>query len=805
MALYQSEAEIGASNPDRLRDGPPKEAPEALYGDDYSDLGALLTASPERAAAIVSRKWKAQDEIMNQRLVRWRVNRMRRQGVPNVFAITSNGGVWSVWVSPKFKGPEVTPRPNVIADADRSFVSFLLADPPAPQVDPPSGEDEDTEAAEIATRILIEQEGEAGLRRTQKVRHALDVACDHGSGFEHFYVEPQAVRIPIRIKAGFDHTTGGRATYVGANGDPGDSLADPQTGMPWPSFERRYVKADGTLTDDEDQAATKWGPKLCSEILTGRNVRLLPHTATDVWDASGIMLASFDTRGTLKSRYRGEDGESLLDAIPEEMWEKILRYRPDQKLDILPTGYTRKDLEPTEDKDETLVFWQILYHAVCPEYPQGAYVVVLGDAWAIVQEPWTAQVKGGESERTLDLLLPVTQYAQFAEGGDDPYRVGLTQLVGGLGEGMAALWAMVWDNAEKIAKRKIFIDTTSNLKPHQLAQPGHSIIPIRNGSAPSYEEIPPLPAEIPDLMERVQAAIDNTAGLNDTTNGLENENVQSGRQAYAIIGQAHGRVSEIAQNVEAGYVRGCRIEMQLLAAHFEDEQVVSWKGEGEYRTAYWRGADLSSDHDIILNPATLSMMTPAAKEGLMRDYYSLELFPAYEMREMARTNVGSRIGMEDNKHLLRVRGQCAQYMQGPPKGWQPETVDPMTGAPKADDLLSSLWFPVRADEVPENAIVRLTELCKVQAGRKHLAFPPTWRAGLDGEVERMWAIVYPPQVFQQPGVPHPAQSAPQQEAPQPVAQTPLPAGMGGELSQPVTQEVQRDAFAPQIAPLAVMA
>lgn len=798
MAPYQSESAIGAANPDRLRDGPPQDEAPPLYGDDYSDLGALLTASPQKAAEIVSRKWKAQDDIMQPRLVRWRVNRFRRQGVPNVFAIISDAGKWSLWVSPSFKGPETTPRPNVVADADRSFVSFLLADPPAPQVEPPSGEDDDVESAEIATRILIEQEGEAGLRRTQKVRQALDTACDHGSGFEHFYVEPQAVRIPLRIKAGFDPVTGTRATYVGADGDPGDSLVNPATAMPWPRFERRFVKPDGTLTDDEDTAATKWGPKLCSEILTGRNVRLLPHTAPDVWSATGVMLANFDTWGSLKNRYRGEDGKSLLDAIPEEIQEKVRRYRPEQKLDILPTGYTAKDLEQSKDKEETLVFWQTLYHVACPEYPKGAYVVVLGDAWAIVQQPWTAQVKAGESERTLDLMLPVTQYAQFAEGGDDPYRIGLTQLVGGLGEGTAALWAIVWDNAERIRKRRIFVSTESNLKPHQLAQPGHSIIPIRNGSKPSYEEIPPLPAEIPALMERVQEAINNTAGLNDTTAGLENENVQSGRQAYAIIGQAHGRVSEVAQNVEAGYVRGCRIEMQLLAAHFEDEQVVSWKGDGEYRTAYWRGADLASNHDVILNPGSLSMMTPAAKEGLLRDYYGMAMFPAYELREMVRSNVGSRIGLEDNPHLLRVRGQIAQYRQGPPEGWAPDTVDQMTGLPKADDLLASLWFPVKADEAPENAPMRLAELMKAQASKKHLAFPPTWRAGLDGEVERMWAFAYPQQV-QAP------QSGQQQAAPaevQPaVSVTPLPGGMGAEMPAPVSAEVQQDAFAPQIAPM----
>jgi hypothetical protein len=810
MATYQADAAVEAANPDRLTDGPPDET-QALYGDDYSDLGDLLTKSPQQAAKIVSKKWRAQDELMRYRLVRWEVNRLRRQGAKNVFAILENGRPIR-WVPPKFNGPDTSRSPNVIADADRAFVSFLLADPPAPLVDPSSGDDEDVEAAQVATRILIDAEGEAGLRRTQKVRMALDFACDHGSAFEHFFVEPQGGgKVPIRIKAGYDPVTGQRATHVGPNGDPGDSLANPTTGMPWPEWQRRYVAPDGTLTDDENRAATKWAPRLASEILTGRNTRLLPHTATDVWGADGILLAGFETWGRLRQKHRGEDGRSLLDGLSEETREKVRKYRPQHMLDILPTGYTKKDLDQTEDKDETLVFWMTLYHRATPEYAKGCHVVVLGDEWAIVQQPWTATVGGGGSAddpgREVDLLLPVTQYAQYAEGSDDPYRVGLTQILGGLGEGHASLYALVWDYAAKYANRKTFLPVESNVRPHHLKQPGMEILPIRNGAVPVEQTVPPLAKEIPDLIQAVEAAIQKAGGIPDTALGEESADVQSGRHAYAIIGQAHGRVSEVAQNVEAGYARGCRIELQLLSVHMEDEQVVSWKDGGEYRTAYWRGTDLSTTLDVRVNPATMTMLTPSAKEMLVRDYNTMGIFQPHEARELLRTNVGTRVGLEDNKHLLRVRGQIAQYLQGPPKTWMPAQpqVDPTTGQQlpaQPDPVLASLWYPVPADELPDVAPLRLYELGKAMASPKHLSFAPEWRAGLDGEFARMRMIVYPPQSMAAP----PAQQTAPGQAPEGLnaAVTPLPQGMGA-APPGITTEIQADAMQPQLSQLAAVA
>ena len=67
----------------------------------------------------------------------------------------------------------------------------------------------------------------------------------------------------------------------------------PPTPQPWPEFEDRYVARDGSLVDDEAKAATRWAPGLKREILTGRNLRFLPHTAEDIWDADGVVLGRF--------------------------------------------------------------------------------------------------------------------------------------------------------------------------------------------------------------------------------------------------------------------------------------------------------------------------------------------------------------------------------------------------------------------------------------------------------------------------------------------------------------------------------
>lgn len=774
MPFTEYDLQSDAANPDRVRDGPPtEEAP--LYGEQDEKPGLVLRLPKDRAAAWVVRKWDSRSEGMRRNLVFWEVNRLRRLGIKNARARYYDGK-WVRWMPKSADGPDALPTPNVVADICRKFVAFLWSDPPAPDVQSPSGDDDDTEAAQTATRILESEQGESGLRTAMKGRRALDKACDHGSGFEYLYVEPRRQRVPVRIKAGYapeQKDAAGqvvapprRATYVGAQGDPGDSLLDPQTGMPWPVYERRYVRPDGALTDHEAEAAVKWGPKLVSRVYTGRNVRFFPHTATDVWEATGFILSDFITWGEAKRRW------PEVAKLDDEKQAKIRTFRAIKDVEhVRGDSLSKRDMSNTDDRDETLVLWQAYYHIDTEEYPGGCHVETVGGCWAVVQEKWEATV--GESGpdtpgRTIGLELPITQYGQFAEGSDDLYRVGLSQLVGGLSELDAAVWSIVLTHIDKVASRRTFLPMHSNVKPHQLANRGLTYIPITEGGEPKYEEVPDLPNEITNLLVTVRDAINNTSGLQQTAQGLESADVKSGRHAYAIIGQVYGAISEVVQNTEAGYTRASRITLQLLAAFFDDEQVVTWKDNGEHRTDYWRGSDLASMRDVQLRPGTLSMMTPAAKEMQVRDYAQMGLFQGYELKELIRSNAGARIGLEENRHLLRVQRQIAEYLKGPPEGWAPpqpgvQTVmvqGPMgpvpqqqQTAPPPDPYVTANWQPIPADDLPDVALMRQYELAKAMASKRHLTFDPVWRAGLDAEFRRAGDTVR-------------AAYSPKQEAPQ---------------------------------------
>lgn len=756
-------------NPDRLRDGPDSDAP--LYGEQDAEPGALLRMPREDAAEWVAKKWNSRSEAMRRSLVLWEVNRLRRAGFRNVRAKYVDGR-WARWMpkSASADGPDALPTPNVVADIDRKFVAFLCSDPPAPDVLPPSGDDDDVEASQTATRILEDAQGEAGLRTTQKLRRALDKACDHGSGFEYLYVEPRRQRVPVRIKSGFapeqKDAQGqivapmARATHVGAEGDPGDSLLNPATGMAWPSWERRWVRPDGTLTDKEHEAAQTWGPKLLSRVYTGRNLRLFPHTATDVWEATGFVLTDYLTWGECKRRW------PEIRQLDEETQSEIRSYRGIKDIEhVRGDSLARKDTESHEDRDETLIVWQAYYHQDSEEYPGGCHVEALGGKYAVIQEPWQRTVEG----RDVALELPISQYAMFAEGSDDLYRTGLSQLVGSLSELDAAVWSIVLTHLDRVASRKTFLPLGSNVKAHQLANRGLTYIPITEGGEPKYEDVPNLPPEIAELLATVKDAINNASGLQQTAQGLESADVKSGRHAYAIIGQVYGAISEVVQNTENGYIRSSRIAMQLLATHFADEQVVAYKDNGQHRTDYWRGSDLASMRDIAVRPGTMTMQTPAAKEMQARDYHTMNLFSPYEFKDIIRRNAGARIGLEEDRHLLRARGQIADYLKGPPDGWQPPEPQPETQyvqtpqgleartinrAPAPDPYVGALWEGILADDMPAVAEMRMQELAKTMAGKRHLSFHPVWRAGLETEFKRaaqaVRAAADPPQQTQKP-------------------------------------------------------
>ena len=225
----------------------------------------------------------------------------------------------------------------------------------------------------------------------------------------------------------------------------------------------RYVRKDGTLTDEPKEARRKWLPKLQREILTGKHVRFIPQQVRDVEDADGMMVGAMVPYGTVKHIF-----PEIL-KLSEERRKEIVTARPHHARDLLPIG--RQDRTSEELNDDNLVFVLTRYHRSTPDYSRGAHLIALGEDFLAHDDTWW------DEENDLPLDIPIDQFKQFDEE-DNPYGLGLMELLGSANEIRAQILGTLLEYMAKFSNRKVFVPMMSTLQAQQLQSPTATYIPI---------------------------------------------------------------------------------------------------------------------------------------------------------------------------------------------------------------------------------------------------------------------------------------------------------------------------------------
>lgn len=767
---------------DELYESEPDE--KQAYGDPKPKSGELLTKKDAKAAKYALAQWEAKNDLLRKTEARWEVNELRRQGWKNVqLRRETDDNSWFPWMPPHLENrPDSSSAMNKAATLCRRFGAMMFADPPGPQCMPATGEEEDRDAAEFSTRALENIQSEGRLNEGKAARIAFDRGSTYGSGFILYYVHPTAGgRMPVQISARPQARTVDEALLD----------ADPETGEPWTELTERYVTEDGTLTDEPNEAAERNVPDLKREVLTGRNVRMIPHTAEDIWQADGVQIATFKTWGELRRTFPDK-----LNGLSEEDQSALFGWKP-KRYKALATLDERRTLDqPPDDDDEKLVFCLTTYYTNCDDYPKGAYAITLADRVTCVQQEWTEEDGAG---REITLMLPLTQYKQWTEGSPDPYGFGMMDLVGEGNEIRAHMINAFRDHVDRQLNRKVFLPLTSMLQPKDFRLPGNTPIYINPGGEPKYEEIPSFPNDGQKLISMTSDEMEEAPGLGKVAQGLESSQVQSGRHAQAIISQVHSGLSDIRQNIEDAYVRSCRIQLQLIRVFFDAPQRIGWVGEdGAFKERRWSNTDLRNTWDVKLKPGTLTMLAPIQKAALAQQYAQMGTITQEDLAEITASEVGGTIGLQDDPFRMRIRRQIAKWLEGPPDNWQPEMadqpsigpdgqpiVDPQTGQPQMeqvqvpDPVLLGIFRQIPADELPYIARTRLREISKAMMRVDYSMQTEQWQFGLIAEFGRM-KMAQEQVPGQQVGQPPNQQQSPAQQTDGPMAppDTPVPQEIG---------------------------
>ncbi len=707
---------------------------------DEADLLALAQAEPDKCAKKIQATWdQAKQHPTNQkREAQWKVNDLRRRGIPNVrLQKSENENVYTVWVPPG--AAQAAPVVNEAATLCRKLTANLWADPPAPNVLPSSGDDDDRDSASLAERALIDLSGEGGINDIRKGRRAFDRAHVTGSGFIWYDVDPagggmgpQAVQASPQAATLDDALTAGAPYTMRFVTDEQDYQPPPipqvqgvdPLGQPIVQQVQPPPRKARLLVDDPAKATQVPLPKLSSEVMKAQHIVMLPGSTDDITEAYGVIKGTFVPYGKFKRQFA-----DYVAGLSDDAKAKLFTVKPAKTEGLYPAGAKGADAEQGDNR----FVWVMCYvNEAGGAMPKGAYIVVAGGGIAYAA-PWSRPVNG----RDVPLDLPVTQYALWDEGRDDPYKVGTMEIVGPGNEVRTAQIGGLLTHLDRFNNRKVFYPSNSMLQPKQIQLSTGTYIPMNpGGGAPVHETIPPYPAESMEVFTITRDEMENSVAMTGVAQGLDSPNVQSGRHAYQVVAQAHAGLSELKQNIEIAYCRGCRIQLQLIRAFYTKPQLLKWSTEdGQHREKWFTGTDLGDNVDVQLAPGTLTMMTPAAKMALAVEWNQEMpgILSGDQIKRSLFRGIGTTLGIEDDPTALRIRRQLSDWADGP--GQNPQALQQKG---------PQIWQPVPSDETPAIAQVRYQEIAQFMQSVKYLRWPPEWRQFVDQEFQHMQQILAPP-------------------------------------------------------------
>lgn len=617
---------------------------------------------------------------------------------------------------------------------------------------------------------------------------------------------------------------------------PADPAADPSA----VELVKRFVMPDGALSKSAVGARMVWRPGLVTKRLNGKQLRFVPETATGIDDALGVVITTVMSLGEVASMFPRTDDEGQERELTLEEQTALVEWRPVDLKKVLPQGMkVEGEGKPKggdgQFLDHALVMLMVVYLRSHGRYPKGAYVVVGGGTggngrdgakgMVLHRQPWSAVMEGAEElddakasaggaprlfgirpeehdvltreglarEECLDLPIAQFRWYEDSEGGNPYGESGVPKLAPGddlRHMQMAALVDFLW----RFNNPNVFIPYTSMVQPGMLARRDGTPIPYNpsGGGKPEYEQFPAFPGEAMALYAGVGTEMDAESGLMETAQGVDSGNAKSGVAKQTVIEQALVALSGVKGNLEDGFLRHCRIRLQLMRAFFTGAQLLSYSGDdGGYRVREWSRAELRSTRSVRIARGTSTMLTRSAKQALATEQLTVGLQaqdPQAYPRFLRATSslVDPTLGLEDDPHRLRVRRQLSQWREGPPKDAPAPMLapPPMSGAPgmapgvpmdpaaaaagapatppelgasqeglqaagtptdpaapaaappppPVDLRAQAIFAPTPADAVPWIAMVRLEEVAREMAGAKYERYrleSPEWAAALD--------------------------------------------------------------------------
>jgi hypothetical protein len=577
------------------------------------------------------------------------------------------------------------PIPNKVLDLCNKQVSQLLVDPPLPNPKPDGDSERNRGAMDLAKRFLRSDGDSSGTNDPELWREVLTLNRTRKSAFVFVWVDPCAGGWrPKQKKAHPQATDPANPLYGPALDDQGQPKTDPMTHEP--IMERatdpvlRYVGEQGdkeVFVEHPAEAAREWLPKHRRKVIHPNQVRTLPATAT-AFEAHSIIVLMVEPLGEAKKRF------PILATLDEKKLKALTEWKPRRWQAIVTETLRPKDGSSDGDlSDDTLLFWYHKFCRITPDYPDGAEIAVNGaglegngaDAGFILTRDTLREDVELEDGSLVPVLMepPIVQFRSLldVETGD-PFGDTPVKQFGGANEIRAHLYVAALEDIDVRLHPNTFLTSTSNLTREDLSRRDDTPLEVlTKDDMPIFEQRPQPPQYLVPMLERVEKDMNIGANLNETAQALDSSYSASGEAKKVAINQAKVQLAQDWQGFISGYCQYQKVKLQLAQARLKTPQLVRLAGENRaYQSSHFVGSDMVGVSAVSLMPGSGTMMAPAEKAQYIAQFQGQAWIEPDVAGELARSSMSDDLGLPPSPHEEHIDRCIADWLEGPPDGWE---------------------------------------------------------------------------------------------------------------------------------------
>lgn len=753
--------------------------------------GPLLEKDAKAVFSMLQREDKAQFRLRNNRAQQdLHFDRVRRNIPFSTLIKSEDRSVWKADL-PDGITDNGLPVPNKIDDLCTKVVSQVVVDAFLPNPKPDGDSERARGAADLTKKFLRSDGGVNGTDDMGLLRLALTTNMTRSAHYAYGWVDPTAGGWrPLQIKA-HPMAEDPKNPLMGPKIDPATKqpVVDPMTGAP--IMERcadpvlRYV-AEVTepdpmgvgfgvkkqvFTKNAAEAKRQWQPKHMRRDLFRTQVLTVPRTAT-VPRAQKLLVLMWETVGEARRRF------NVLNEMTQDEIKELCAWRPKKWEMLVPDSVRAKGGDDIEaGSDSSLLFWYMSFCRIGGDYPDGGEVHVNGARGGFMLKRDTLREDVELEDGTLVPVLMRPPIAEFialqdlADRGDAQGRPPI-EAFKDAGQLLGHLYLAIIDCLDKGLNPNIYIPSTSTVTREDIVRrDGTPIDLLVPEDKPIYEESPELPSFTPAIVQQVVQDLNSAAQTNETGNGLDSAYSTSGVAKEVALRTAKTMLSQYWQNAVSGMIQWWQIKTELAQARLTVPQLVKLSGEdAAFKQRWFVGGDLVGISDIALAPGSGTMLTGMEKLNWLA--FMAGGNPAKQawidpelVAELARASMSDDLGLPPNVHEDRVNREIADWIEGPPAGWEEafaanqqltqqfqmavqktaqalaaaSGLDPATAMQMAQQQvqppqltpLSTPFNPRPTDENQKVALIRASKLCRFMDTTDYTRHSPAWRTTLD--------------------------------------------------------------------------